>query len=92
MSTKITLSVAEYKTMLEKGVPIEFFRRAKNNFSWYHYTPDAPRNQETAEPDALYYSNFLREFLLCAVVPAAKTTLDLPPELDPLLMMSLSLT
>jgi len=81
--SKVTLSVAEYKAMLETGVPIEFVRQTKERFAYRHFTPDAPDGQETAEPDALYYFNFMWEFLPSAVVPASKTTFDLPRELDP---------
>jgi len=79
----MTLSVAEYKAMLEKGVPIEFVRRAKKLFCVRHFSADAMDDKESAEPDALYYSNFMWEFLPCAIVPASRTTFDLPRELDP---------
>ena len=83
IDAKESLSVAEYKAMLEKGVPIELVRRAKRLFCVRHFSADALDNEETAEPDALYYSNFMWEFLPSAVVPASKTRFDLPRELTP---------
>ncbi len=80
-----TLTLAEYKTMLEKGVPIEFVRRAKKLFSMRHFTADALDHKESAEDDALYYSTFMWEFLPSAVVPASKTKFDLPRALNPAL-------
>lgn len=82
MTATETLSVADYKAMLERGVPIDFMRQVKQRFAYRHFTPDAPDGQETAEPDALYYFTFMWEFLPCAVVPAAKTIFDLPRAVD----------
>lgn len=83
VSPKSTLSVAQYKAMLESGVPIDFFRRTKKLFSARHFSADAMDHKETAEDDALYYSNFMWEFLPSAVVPVATTKFDLPRALDP---------
>jgi CubicO group peptidase (beta-lactamase class C family) len=80
---KINLSVAEYKAMLGKGVPIEFVRRAKKLFCVRHFSADALDNKESGEADALYYSNFMWEFLPSAIVPASKTKFDLLRELNP---------
>lgn len=80
---KPTLTVAEYKALLEKGVPIEYVRRAKKLFSMRHFTIDALDHKESAAADALYYSTFMWEFLPSAIVPASKQTFKLPRSLDP---------
>lgn len=70
-----TLSVAEYKAMIEKGVPLKFFKEAKKYYSIFHF--------EAAGDHALYYSSFINEFMPSAIVPASKITFELPRVIDP---------
>ncbi len=69
-----TLSVAEYKAMMEKGVPLKFFKEAKKYYSIFHF--------EAAGDHALYYSSFINEFMPASIVPASETTFELPRAID----------
>ncbi|WP_439183521.1 serine hydrolase domain-containing protein [Carboxylicivirga taeanensis] len=80
---KSSLTVADHKKLLEEGYPIHLVRRAKDLFSFRHFSVDALDHKETAEDDALYYFNFMWEFLPSAVVPASKNTFELQRVLNP---------
>ncbi|GJM64561.1 serine hydrolase domain-containing protein [Persicobacter diffluens] len=80
-----TLTLAEHKQLLEEGYPIERVRRAKALFSARHFTVDAMDDLATAEDDALYYFNFMDEFMPSAKVQASPNKFDLARDLNPAL-------
>ncbi|TNJ44308.1 beta-lactamase family protein [Tamlana fucoidanivorans] len=79
---KNNLTVAEHKKLLEEGYPLNRMRRAQDLFSARHFTSDVMDDKETGMDDALYYHNFMWEFLPSAVVPASENQFELPRVLD----------